>query len=419
VPPLIGDAIVNARQTIPDMPMVLVPPVLGIFGVGSGTATLPAGAYFAVATARTNWGESIASNETSAASTVGLGQMFEVMVQVPFGASFIRLYYTAPNGPSGSEQQYTDYSVTSAQWGSTVQFNIISVGSPGIPPQLSRAWLPDTDGNLVSAAAIYGWLNDGLAMISRLTGGLLDYSGVQSQLGQPLYTIAGQWIEITSIWYDGYWMMGGDRGQFFRRNNITSQVLSSASISVINNTNILEVYPQPARTAASTTLASPMSATDTTATLANASGFMLPFGFLQVDNEQMAYAAINGSQLTGLIRGLGGSAAVAHAVNAPTLELNIFWSGKRQLAPSYAQGQSQSALPTPSGWEVLLAQYIGGRAKMVEHDTATWDAFNKSMETSIKNWGTSTKGVMRRRQVGGTGAPVSYYSDIAGGLIIP
>lgn len=419
MPPLIGDCIISARQVIPDMPQVLVPPILIAAVAGSSGSTLPDGNYLAVVTARSQWGETLPSSENNPAVVIGGGQPLQLDVQVPFGAAFIRIYYTAPGGLTGTEQQYTDFAVTSAQWGSDVIFSVTAVGNPGIPPSLNRAWIPDTDGNLVSAAAIYGWLNDGLAMISRLTGGLLDYSGVPSVVGQPLYVVMGQWIEITSIWYDGYWMIGGDRGQFFRRNNITSQVLSSASISVINNTNVLEVYPQPARTAASTTLANPMAATDITATLASAAGFVLPFGFLQVDNEQMAYATINGSQLTGLIRGLGGSAAVAHLGSAPVQELNIFWSGKRQLAPAYAPGQSQSALPTPSGWEVLLAQYIGGRAKMVEHDTATWDAFNKSMEMSIKNWGTSTRGVMRRRQIGGTGAPVSAYADLAGGLIIP
>jgi hypothetical protein len=213
--------------------------------------------------------------------------------------------------------------------------------------------------------------------------------------------------------------MGGDRASFFRRNTISAQILSSFTISVINNVNILEIYPQPARTAASTTLAASMTAAATTSSLTTAGGFLLPFGFFQVDSEFMAYGAISGNNLTGLIRGLGGSAAVAHNSGAPVIETNIFWSGRRQIAPAYTPGQSMSLLPIPSGWEVLLAQYIGGRAKLVEHDTASWENFDKMMKASIKTWAGTNNPVARRRQVGAQSAPVSVFGDIAGGLILP
>lgn len=408
---LIGDAIIAGRQTIPDMPQVLPATTATASVVSSSGSTLPAGTYACVVTQRNQWGETTASGETTGL-VVGANQGIQVTSPLQPGATTIRAYLTLPGGSAGTEQQFIESTVS--------PFTISSpLPSSGVPPTLNRAFLPDTDGNLVSATAIYQWLCDGLKMISRETGGLLDYSGVQSTINQPLYTVMGEWNEITSVWYDGYWMMGGDRGTFFRRNNISSQILASATISVINNINILEVYPQPARTAATTTLASSMSATTTAASLTTAGGFVLPFGFMQVDSEIMAYAAIAGNTMTGLIRGLGGSPAVAHNSAAPVLELNIFWSGKRQLSPVYVPGMSQSTLPVPTGWEVLLAQYIGGRAKIIEHDSPMWDTFTKSMQMSIKSWAGSTRGVMRRRQVGGSNQPAVLYPDLAGGLILP
>lgn len=410
MPDLVGSAIIDARQTIPDMTQTL-PQTVSSSGIVSAIgSTLPVGNYFIIVTQRNAWGETLGSTEVGV--TVGANQGIQITSALQPGATTVRAYLTMPGGLAGTEQQFIESNVS--------PFTISTpLPSTGVPPTNNRAWLPDTDGLLVSASAIYGWLNDALTMISRESGGLLDYSGVQSQINQPLYVIPGEWNEITSIWYDGYWMMGGDRGQFFRRNTVTSQILSSASISVINNQNILEVYPQPARTAAQTTLAAPMAATDVLAQLTTSGGFVLPFGFLQVDSEIMAYGAIAGNNMTGLIRGMGGSAAVAHNLGAPVLELNIFWSGKRQAIANFVPGQSQSVLPLPSGWKVLVAQYMSGRAKMVEHDTASWEAFTKSMQMSIKSWVSSNKGVMRRRQIGGNAQPTSFYGDMAGGIIIP
>lgn len=411
MPALVGDAIIAGRQVIPDMPQTLPATTATVAVVSSSGSTLSTGTYACVVTQRNQWGETIASGETT-----GLGVLPNDGIQITSplqpGATTIRAYLTLPNGAAGTEQQWVESTVS--------PFTISApLTNTGTPPTINRAFLPDTDGAFVSATSIYQWLNDGLKMISREAGGLLDYSGVQSVINQPLYQVIGEWNEITSVWYDGYWMSGGDRGMFFRRNNITSQILSSATMSVVNNLNILEVYPQPARTSASTTLSASLSATATTLSLTSAAGFVLPFGFMQVDSEVMAYAAISGNGMTGLIRGLGGSPAVAHNNGAPVLELNIFWSGKRQLSPTYGPGSSVSTLPVPTGWEVLLAQYIGGRAKMVEHDSATWDVFNKSMKDSIKIWAGTTKGVMRRRQIGGSNQPAVLYPDISGGIVLP
>ena len=406
---LIGNAIIAARQIIPDMPQVL-PATVATVAVVSATSTLPAGTYACVVTQRNSWGETIASGETTGL-VVGGGQGIQITSPLQPGATFIRAYLTLPGGAAGTEQQFVESAVS--------PFTITApLPNAGTPPTLSRAWLPDTDGNFISCTAMYGFLNDGLQIISQETGGLLDYCGVQSILGQPMYVIPGTWKEISSTWYDGYAMTGGDRGLFFRRNSVTSAVLSSCAVSIADNRNILEVFPQPARTAASTNLTAPMAATDTVANVVSATGFMLPFGFMQVDSEIMAYAGINGNQLTGLVRGLGGSGAVAHATNAATIELNIAWSGKRQILPNYVPGQSQTALPIPNGWNVLLFEYMSGRAKMVEHDSQTVGEFNQTFMASIKAWALTNRGVVRRRQVGGSLGILVYGNTLAGGLII-
>jgi hypothetical protein len=405
---LVGDVLVQARETVPDMPQSLPAPV-AVVGVVNVASTLPAGTYFVEVTQWNQWGETLASTE-SAQQTVGAGQGIQITSALQVGATKIRAYLTQTNGSSGTESQYVE-STTSPF---TISAPPVNAGSP---PTRGTAWLPDSDGGFISAGAIYRWLNAGMELIARNTGGFQDYSAIGSTINQPLYLIPATWNSITSIWYDGYWMLGGDPGYFFRRNSITSQILSSAHISVIGNQMVLEVYPQPARTSQSTTLASPMGATDTTCTL-TACSFVLPFGFVSIGSEIMAYATINGTQLTGLIRGLGGTSAIAHSPSEVAVECNIAWMGKRQSSQTYSPGQSTLVLPISSGWDQLLVQYISGRANIVEHDMQSLAQFDKDMQTQIQAWAKANKGIVRRRQVGPPNQPAVYGQTLAGGLIV-
>lgn len=407
---LIGDVLIQARETVPDMPPFLPAPIASFAVTTPGTGTLSAGTYFLIVTQWNQWGETLGSTESSV-QTVASTNGIQVTSALQVGATKIRAYLTQVNGAAGTESQYVE-STTSPF---TILANPVNAGSP---PVRGTAWLPDSDGGFISVGAIYRWLNAGLEMIARGTGGFQDYSAIGSTINQPLYEIPANWNAINNIWYDGYWMTGGDPGYFWRRNSITSQVLSKAHVSHQGSRTVLEVYPQPARTSVTTTLSSQMSATDTTAALTN-SGFTLPFGFVSVGSEIMAYATISGSNLTGLIRGLGGTGAIAHTTSEAVIECNIAWMGKRQSSQAYAPGQSTTLLPIPNGWDQLLVQYLAGRAKIVEHDFQSMQAFNAEMEKAIKGWAQTTQGVVRRRQVGGSGGPAVYFPDQAGGLILP
>lgn len=411
---LIGDVIVQARETVPDMPpTIALPGIVSLTPVTATGGTFISGVtYYLVITSSNEWGESLQSNELSV--VIGIGQ------------NAIQVSFFGPAGNNGTMRVYVGtgagledrYLTLTNQFTSPVTLLDINSAAAGTPPTRSTAWLPDRDGGFISAGAIYRWLNAGLELIARGTGGFQDYSAIGSTINQPLYQIPANWNSITSIWYDGYWMSGGNPGYFFRRNSITSQVLSSAHISANYGRTILEVYPQPARTSINTTLALNMGVNDTTCTLA-ATGFTLPFGFVSVGSEIMAYATIGGNQLTGLIRGLGGTGAIAHTAGEIAIECNIAWMGKRQSSQKYSPGQSTSVLPISSGWDQLLVQYIAGRAKIVEHDMQSMSAFNQDMEKQIKSWAQTNRGVVRNRQIGGNASPAAYYGDIAGGLLIP
>ena len=67
---------------------------------------------------------------------------------------------------------------------------------------------------------------------------------------------------------------------------------------------------------------------------------------------------------------------------------------------------------------MLLFHYVAGRAKIVEHDSQTLNAFIQEMRQGIKEWARANRGVVRRRQVGDLSGPLVYGPTPAGGLII-
>src|SRR5271157_5340106 len=220
--PTVGDIIFSVRSKIPDMPPTLPAPTASSNTV-STTSTLPTGIYFVEVTQRNPWGETLPSNEQSV--TVSSGQGITITSGLLPGATTIRAYLTLANGASGSEIQYIE--------STTSPFNITAPPTGfGIPPSRSTAYLMDSDGPMFGASTVYQWMNEGLNKFARAAGGILDYSGVPTVAGQSMYTAPGEWAELTDVWYGGYWVKGGRRSEYFRRNTVTSAILSSVTVSV-------------------------------------------------------------------------------------------------------------------------------------------------------------------------------------------
>ena len=158
----VGQCIINARQVVPDMPQVLPPTVATAAVVSAAGSTLPAGTYAVVVTQRNPYGETLYSGETTGL-VVGANQGIQITSPLQPSATTIRAYFSLPGGAAGTEQQFVE--------SATSPFTVAApLPNAGTPPQLNRAFLPDTDGGLISCAAVYGWLNDGLKMLSRMAG---------------------------------------------------------------------------------------------------------------------------------------------------------------------------------------------------------------------------------------------------------
>src|ERR1700688_210309 len=198
---LVGDALMALREQAADVPSALPAPTLS-----SVTPAPPASlAIWFTVTQLTPWGESPASAEI--AVTIGaIGATFTLAGICSFAATSLRVYFTL--GVAGGEDRYSEYKIPSGGQGVfSLAFTLSGTGTgqgaitPGFAPTRSSAWLPDTDGTALSAAALYRWINEGLDYITGLTDGIRDITGIPSTAGQAQYQLISNWRKLGSQTY--------------------------------------------------------------------------------------------------------------------------------------------------------------------------------------------------------------------------
>src|SRR5713226_8546369 len=406
----------GARAQIPDLPPTpFTAIILSAVGTTAIGGSFSIGTYFLQATLFTPWGESLPSAEVAVILSGGQNAITVSVTQnAPTISTLVTKLRIYLGTISGAENAVLGDITTFV---APITFLLLS--NAGIPPSRSTAYNPDMDGPQFGASTVFGWLNEGLKKLSRITGGLLDYAGVPTKAGNPLYVLPGEWLKITDVWYGGYWVQGGKRGDFFRRNTVNSQILTGVVISIFTDRQVIETSYQPDRNAGVTTTTASMLATDTSVPIANSAVFLLPFGFAMIGTEIVAYSQL-GANMSGLIRGVGSaSPAVAWPSGTVVTELPLFWCGRRVFGTTYSPGQSALNLPVPDGWDAILKLYLLGCARDSELDRqAAKDLFDQ-FKSEGEAWMASYKGVASFVQVGGANTTQVFAPTPAGGLILP
>ena len=412
---LVGDLIMSVREAATDLPQTMIlPGIVSATGVSFGGGTLNPGTYYLQVTATNQWGQTLPSAETPV--TVGAGQnAIQLFVFGPPGnTGNIRVYVGLG---SNLEFQYVPFTVIN--FSNSLTITSLAGAIAGAPPSRNSAYLPDTDGDAVSAYAMFRWINDALKLASQVCGGLPDYGGVGSIVGSPQYVLPGLWKKIASVWYDGYPLAMDDTGNYFRRNAITASVLSSIATGTFNNQMIIELWPQPARTAAQTQLAAQMLIGQTSAQLFNASGFLLTNGFVLIGTEICSYSGISGNTLTNLQRGLGGTVQSVIVAGTQVQELNLFWNGWREYNPNFQPGSSGVVVPVPLGWETILFEYGLSRMKLAEQNVGDYSKLNDSCIKKFSDWYRTNKVTTGPRQIGDQTMGLETLPNLGGGWVIP
>lgn len=426
---LVGDALLSLREQAADPPMNLPAPTL------SSVTPVPTGAlniWFTV-TQLTPWGESPVSAET-ALTTGAIGATFTLAGICSFAATALRVYFTL--GVAGGEDRYSEYAIPSGGQGTfSLAFTLSGTGTgqgaitPGFAPARSSAWLPDTDGTALSAAALYRWINEGLDAATALTEGIRDVTGIPSTAGQAQYQVVSNWRKLTSGFYDGYPITMGSKSDVFRRSNVRG----ISGTTVLNQDSVVqqvELYPQSSRTSGNGTLNGNLSATALAVPYTpGSSGWVLGFGLALIGPypadpsacELIYYSGNASNSLSPVTRGMGGTIAQAWPTNTPVSEANIYFSGIRYPL-HYQRGQANNQLQLPPAWIDALKDYLDSRFKRAEQDIQGATEIYKSFQAkclAIKG----NREIMspRQVQVGGSTGPevVAGLGGYFGSVILP
>jgi hypothetical protein len=421
---LVGDALLALREQAADPPSALpAPSSVAAVGTGGGALNL----WF-MATQLTPWGESPASAEVTLVNQA-VGSTFTISGICSFAATQINIYFTLAG--TGQEDRYFPYTIPAGGIGAfSIPFTLSSAGiTQGFAPTRSSAWLPDTDGTALSAAALYRWINEGLDYLAGLTDGIRDVTGIPSTAGQAQYQPVSNWRKISAGFFDGWSITFGNKSDVFRRSN----VVGISGTAVMNQDSVvqqIELYPQSSRTSGNGVLNGALSATATSIpyTPGN-SGWVLGFGLALIGaypadpslNELIYYSGNASNALAPVTRGMGGTFAQAWPSGTPVYEANIYLSGLR-YPTHYTKGQSANQLGLPPAWIDALKDYLSARFKGAEQDTEGQQALLKQVEQkclSIKG----NREVMspRRVQAGGVTGPetVAGLGGYFGGVILP
>jgi hypothetical protein len=431
---LVGDALMALREQAADVPSALPAPTLnGVTPSPTGTLNI----WFTV-TQLTPWGESPVSAEI-ALTTGAIGATFTLTGICSFAATALRVYFTL--GAAGGEDRYSEYEIPSSGIGAfSLAFTLSGTGTaqgaitPGFAPTRSSAWLPDTDGTALSAAALYRWINEGLDYICGLTDGIRDVTGIPSTAGQAQYQPISNWRKISAGFFDGWPITFGNKSDIFRRSN----VVGISGTAVMNQDSVvqqIELYPQSSRTSGNGAVDTGIMDLPLLPNAVNipytpgSSGWVLGFGLALLGPypadpsacELLYYSGNQSNTLGPCTRGMGGTIAQGWPNGTPLTECNIYLSGLRYPL-HYLRGQANSQLNLPPAWIDVLKDYLSSRFKGAEQDLEGQQSLLKVVEQkclSIKG----NREVMspRRVQVGGVTGPetVSGLGGYFGGVILP
>ena len=222
----VGDPIVRMRALGPDPCGVLPPPTGVNFATGAPSGgVLPAQTVYVFQTWLTPWGETSPSVEQPIDLSAGTQTIIATSTMVP-GAIKARVYIgTQP----GNQSQFQEVDVSLVTPGSPVVITVDGLTTTAaIPPQINRAFLPDSDGTFVAASTAFSWLNQALRQMIINLGGIPDISGVAWPSGAGLchaveFRRTGHHrpMAAAGVWAADYVARGSDgyRGYEFRRHS--------------------------------------------------------------------------------------------------------------------------------------------------------------------------------------------------------
>jgi hypothetical protein len=197
------------------------------------------------------------------------------------------------------------------------------------------------------------WANRGINMWT------IEQGQIDLVQGQSTYALPNDTVDLLEH------VIRTQAGQTSNQADLTITRISVSTYATLPNklqqARPIQVWVQrlDGQTAASiTTLASGISATDTTIALTSSQGLPAA-GFIKIDNETINYTAVSGNDLTGCFRAQNGTTAASHLAAAPVSVQNL---------------PAVTVWPTPDGsqtyqfvyWRLRRTQDAGGGVNVMD-----------------------------------------------------
>jgi hypothetical protein len=399
---LVGDILLSAREAVPDLPGTLNAPAStseihlapvtvagGALGLGGFTT------FYVVCTYLTPWGETAPGPE----SVIALGGGNAISANPspsPYQQGLATGFNVYIGTASGAEIQR--YSFTMAEQENPCAY-IPGSFSFAPPPTGNSAFLLDSGGPVAGAQQLFRWLTDALRALSAANGGVPDVSGFSTIVGKQNYQVTGEWRSLENCWYDGYPMTPGSSTGVFRRNILNGFSEQMSYVQVADNL-VVELYPQPQRTAGATATTAALSAAGTSVSTNGNGGFVLPLGLAMLGAPPTFEIVSYSGMLPGLgnlIRGLGGTNAQAWPSGTAVSELNVYFTGLR-TPQLYTVGQAANSIRIPLEWTPKVHVYLLSRYRVIEQQQSEADSLMKDFEAYVKSL-SRRKPVLGDRQI--------------------
>ena len=417
---LVGDIIQKLRETAIDQPQTYDLFLQGgtfqsatAIAAGALVPFPQGGAYTVTYTAVAPWGESAQLFQQSGLA-IAAGQVIQIPATtgqafLGFPFSKVRVYIS---------QRMYEIALVNSDIPATVIAGNTPITGRQAPPQVSRCYNPDSDGQYLGAFQVFSWLNEAIVQGGKAVGGFYDASGVQTQVGQPIYQLLSNWVRIAHVWWDGWYMDKGNASNIFRRNPITA-ISGSVTLTKAVESTLLELFPQPNRTGGTDTLSAQLLFSDTAAALTGGGAtIQIEPGLALIGAEIVGFQS-SGAGLSGLIRGLGGTVPTTWPIGTAVTELNLRVAGYRIPQTNYVPGQSNLPLSVPPGMEGLLYLYMLSKFRDTEQENSG-QQLRKSFFEECKTLQNQLKPIVGPRQIGPpTGIGEVWGGTAGGGWLLP
>lgn len=226
---------------------------------------------------------------------------------------------------------------------------------------------PNLDGRAFPTSTLLRWINDAGRLICLAAPVLQDWYGLQSLAGQDVYPLPSYITSVEQVWYDSLPLGRSPEWDGLYSTKATGRAWWFGP-HALHASPRLHLFPAPDRTGASTTLASSITDTATSLTVASATGFR-PYGFAWLGGTELVrYATLSGTTLSNLLRGQGGTRAAAWTTGTSVVEGNVFFKCFRLPVP-VTRVDDTLELPEPL-WP-LVELYVLSKVREAEQDHTT------------------------------------------------